>query len=129
MKNFDLAYRENDPVMVLHKNGYQGLVIGYERFWDAEPQTVGWADDGWLDTMPTRPCIHFATGEIVVGPIEITCGPVTFRPLDHGDERLAHWYKVTKDLTQIDLEAHRDNAESAIREQMVFRLALESKDG
>lgn len=128
MKNLHLAYVENDPVIAIHRNGYQGLVVGMVRFYDADPQTVGWADDGWFDPMPTRPCIHFTTGEIILGRVEVTCGPVTFIPLDHGDERIARWYSVTNGLNQIDLEAHRDNAETAIREEMAIRLAIQAKN-
>jgi hypothetical protein len=115
------AYAAGDPVKVSLPHGGELLVFGWRELEDG----VGYVDDGYFDTFPTRPCVHFIPGKPKDRGDTVVIGGHVFRPVEQGDwPAVRPWQDlVAKYVREGDIETIHDVTEWMLWQEHTARLA------
>ena len=102
--------------------GSRSLVLGYVQF----NGFIGWMDDSYLDTFPTRPAVHFIDGTPKEKGDALILAGFKFKEVEQGDSQaIKAWHEV---LAQTDILPLQDDTEWEIRRAAAHKLAFELRN-
>lgn len=101
------------PTKVIRPGGGESLVMGFVRYDDG----VAYADDSYLDPMPTTHCIHVVMGKPKEQGDALVVGDHVFLPIEHGEPAATAWRELVGDR---DPETLYDATEYDLRKAFVL---------